>query len=1352
MVLCGLGAQAAAQAPAVTSPTTAAASGDGATPPAFARWAILATPQVQESGLPDLLTVKLGAEPGLTLVERDEIAAVLKELTVDQAVGALDQALAPDAAGQRLKLGKLLKADALILLAEEQGPRSRDSGQSGGVQADVVPPSAAPGRLHDSQQFVRVVISDTAVGARLSTDFLPFAAGDMDKLAEQIVALVRDTRRRFPHGVQRIVGVPSFVSRDLTHDYDYLQDQLAYVLQSGLAAWPGQAVLEVEEARAIQRELDIAGDKLAQRVVPCFIEGEYRTTPANAATPQPGAVQASATPPAATTTSAPATSAALFAARRPAAIDLTLAAKDAGGVRETVQQHADTLEALAAWLQREAPQRLLGSAAAGGPALGEKEQLALLAAKAETFARLGDYAHSTALREACLLVCPDDRQQRRALVVEYAKLLEPDVFQHDDAAFEHWLRQGYTRWGLALEHLQYVVRNRMLTRLECARNLKELVEGMRAFCEWVKPWGHNAELIRRIDPELPARLAADVARAEAERRMFVLAIYPLAEELPRDDLAPDDQFDDILLQSAEWLGESCTGGFMYWPVGPMYQAPYNGDENDPEVYRIIHDAEVQRCGPRLWPTLLFSRNGADLDYIAEVFRAIARERPELYFNLPEAVVLGEVRSTGRPRGPEATLRRVPPDMLSTSFTDAEFEAFAGALSDSEFAPSRFLGRGARLVYDFAHHSARDAAAAEAAIAALQKLEDEFWRSQPPRKYLFPRMSMDFVYWWLRDAAGLPQPSPPTPSRPKLRDLPVLKLDARPIEFKWQDRDGHPAARPRCVTFGEERSVFCNLGLNTICCHAGLDVFWDQGGVVLHHTPGVLTPVLEKQGASMGLSDVSWDGRYVWVAEYRVGVHLVDSDTDRVIAHIDGADGLPPSDWALRLHGVDPGRALVVGSFGQEHRGWCALVEWRDGQTRVNVFHEATRVRRLDDPNWAAMCDPNVVFEPDHIFEYRPPNQPGKRLFVVSRRRSTGETAVSANNLVIDPMALTVQVLPLRHPELYGDYLSYLHNGGCLFRAYVPSNIPVVCIPAVGSRGTDGALWGSLPVSPFNLDDVLVYGGYVYICDERLERFDPQTGGAVAMTGPSDVEFRTWKNCQASMSLGLLMWKDGKAYQLTIEDPNALPGVLSGKQVFEVRDGQTGKPLAGVMLELDAGGQFSTDRTDDRGQCTVDVGATAPGWLAAYAWREGYGARELVLHNDAATRGDNGVHVVSLEPLTVVGGVVRTSAGQPLAGAQVFLVDARGVAPKDLVPVADQPDCPASGLCPYDYIAYTDAEGRWRDNLFPMSYDDLRLRVVHRSVPQSESGYRKLDAEQIRELRAGELVTTVRLTPASEPVR
>jgi len=70
----------AAQAQTTSAPAANASAG-GAARAGLNRWAILAAPVVQTSGLPDLLTAALTGDPGLTLVERNQIAAPLKELT-----------------------------------------------------------------------------------------------------------------------------------------------------------------------------------------------------------------------------------------------------------------------------------------------------------------------------------------------------------------------------------------------------------------------------------------------------------------------------------------------------------------------------------------------------------------------------------------------------------------------------------------------------------------------------------------------------------------------------------------------------------------------------------------------------------------------------------------------------------------------------------------------------------------------------------------------------------------------------------------------------------------------------------------------------------------------------------------------------------------------------------------------------------------------------------------------------------------------------------------------------------------------------------------------------------------------
>jgi hypothetical protein len=1292
-----------------------ASSGDGVAPTAFARWAIVAAPRVQKSGLADLLTVKLAEEPGLTLVERDQIAAGTKELALDQALGA-------EAAGQRLKLGKLLKADALLFLADAElaaEPRdtSQASGQRGPAETSDQPgapqadgPRSGRGKAADAGpvargRFTRVVISESTLGARLRTDFLLHDPGKAEVAAEQIVSLVRDTRSRFPQGVQRIIGVPSFVNRDLTHEYDYLQDQLAYVLQNGLAAWPGQAVLEVEEARAIQRELDIAGNKLAQRIVPCFIEGEYRTTPATSA----------ATQPAVTPASAPTANMPVFVAHRPAAIDLTLVVKDATGVRETVQQHDDLLEALAAWLQREASQRLLpvlGTAGAASqpripgatgmpatqPSLTDAQQLALLASRAETFARLGDYEHSTALREACLLIWPDAAVQHRALATEYIRLLRPDwVTRQDAQTRERWLRLGCERWRLALQHLHCAVRARCIVREQFTDCSYEFVQAMRDFAAWGAD-RQNAALIRKIDPGLPQQLAADFASVEAQRRAFVLATYPLVASLPyRNGSVPAEALGDVAVYTlADYApyGYAHTHGLMYGQLDSIWTP--------------------------------FPQSNDDLVYLLRVFDTIAREHTSFYLNVPKRILFHASEHT-RPG----------------AFSEAEFRSFAQTLARSKFLPSRFVGEASQPVYDFVNHSPRDAAAASALLAALQALENDLYSLLPvTSRAPGYDLNMEPLYERLRELANVDQPSAASERQADLLretgPAKTLHLATTRFRFEWRNRERRPVAP---LHLGADERVFR--------CHAGLDVFWNGRHVALHRAPRILEPVLKSESGDF--VDVGWDGRFVWVAERNTGVHLLDPDTGDALALYTATDGLPPADCTMRLHGVRPGEALVVGCFGKERRAWCAMLQWREGQTAVNVFHQAARTLTPDDPQLVVMSDPSVAFTPVRIVEYRPPNRPGKRLFVVFRDDEFRPGELRLHNLVIDPDTLDVQVLPHRYPVLFGDYLAYLKGGDGLFNNVAGRKEPLIHLAALGRRCANGAPWELVPSAPFSYSRVVIpYGGYVYVYtvgNALFHRFDFQTETTVKVAESTDGNPESMANYRASMLLGVIALRDSEFYQLRVEDPDARPGTLSGRHELIARDSQSGQPLVGATVEFDAGGSYSTDKSDSRGQCAIDLGADAPAWLSAYAWKEGYGARELVLHNDAAARESDGRHVIALEPLTTVGGVIRTSTGQPLPGAQVFLVDGRLTAPAELVPTSEDSAYAISGLRPYDYVAYTDAEGRWRENLFRMVFDDLRLRVVYPSVPKGESEYRKLDAEQLRDLRAGKLTITVRVPSA-----
>ncbi len=300
------------------------------------RWAVLASSEIQKAGLSDLLVAKL-SEQSVELVEREQIQAVFKEIELSKFFGA-------DGARNRLRAGPLLKAGGLLLLELEQ-------------------PIGQPKRL-------RTLISETKYGARLHAGFHAWPPEDPGTLAKELAGVVVETQRRFPNGIERIVGVGPFLSKNLLHNFDYLQFAFSTLLGQGLSEYPGVAVLEIEEVQAIDNELKLTAGKIKDRVVPVIIEAEFRLTE-----------QVKPVAP------------------DDARLSITVRA-DGGQSAEWTQQNL-TLSSASKWLGATLPRLVLKSAAQGG--LSVEEQFKALTTRADEFSAAGAWTEAIALRESALV-------------------------------------------------------------------------------------------------------------------------------------------------------------------------------------------------------------------------------------------------------------------------------------------------------------------------------------------------------------------------------------------------------------------------------------------------------------------------------------------------------------------------------------------------------------------------------------------------------------------------------------------------------------------------------------------------------------------------------------------------------------------------------------------------------------------------------------------------------------------------------------------------------------------------------------------------------------------------------------
>ena len=148
----------------------------------YKRWGIIVAGELQQTGLADLVLAELSKEKGIELVERQQLDAALKELKLSAMLGS-------DAAG-RLKLGRMLNADALVFMSlskpePSQTPKAREAGQE--KQAE--------------KPCLEMIVSDCVYGARLRVDHLKYDPGEVEKLAKRCASSVLQTQKRFTAGI-----------------------------------------------------------------------------------------------------------------------------------------------------------------------------------------------------------------------------------------------------------------------------------------------------------------------------------------------------------------------------------------------------------------------------------------------------------------------------------------------------------------------------------------------------------------------------------------------------------------------------------------------------------------------------------------------------------------------------------------------------------------------------------------------------------------------------------------------------------------------------------------------------------------------------------------------------------------------------------------------------------------------------------------------------------------------------------------------------------------------------------------------------------------------------------------------
>lgn len=425
--------------------------------------AIVPDAGTSSTGIPALLTAELSQRSDLQLSERADFQSILKQHQISVSMARND----------RLQLSSILKSDMMLLLSVT---------------------------VKSTHRVLNMSICESQLGARLSeSHFIMPAEGDNDekKTIEVVQSCIQEleaTRIRFENGVQTLVAVPPFVSKSLDTKHDGLQAALASLLEASLVTMPGVAVLALDEAASMRRELEISQAELRTgHGNPVVVDGEFRVNNENS-------------------------------------IWLQLKLRDGDRViREITLEEASLDEALST-LSQDACRRLLNieSSVAWKP-LTREELLTVLNRRADYLTATNGFRLALPVREAAILFDPTSFRQRVSAIHDYVSMRRAgrpsdkfrstysapqqlDTVTESEAATIHTELVHLRR---AMKHLEFLIRNRLVNPGEAARLLEAVTQhslylksltvrkpAINGRTVWEECFWPLVETYSRLDPEL----------------------------------------------------------------------------------------------------------------------------------------------------------------------------------------------------------------------------------------------------------------------------------------------------------------------------------------------------------------------------------------------------------------------------------------------------------------------------------------------------------------------------------------------------------------------------------------------------------------------------------------------------------------------------------------------------------------------------------------------------------------------------------------------------------------------------------------------------------------------------------
>lgn len=837
----------------------------------------------------------------------------------------------------------------------------------------------------ESDQHIELVISDTKHGARLRIERFPWKPDMAAELAEEIAKTVNRTRLHFGSGIKRVFAIQPFVSRNLTHEFDRWQMSYPELIANALMVQPGVAVIEIEEAKTLAAEHALTDGKTVERHVPLIVEGSFRTTKADG-----GVVN----------------------------MEIEVAIVDASKKKNVVKSGKLKIDDSPTWIATTLTQRVLDDAKAN-TSISISQQVTAFGERAAVFSRLGSFERATELRESCLLLMPSHRDQRIFLIEDLRQLYTTRInknslqeYRKNDPILADKVARHVERYVAAMNHLEYLIRNRLIDTAVSVYLAKR--NGIELLAEGV---GKGYDKIRKRS-WYPAPEQMRIAERAKDR--FLEEVFPQVPDLPSRSteasyrMAILNEWQDVLIKEATSRTDNTYRSPDHLKFIKRILSAHL-PEGIPTNFNLLtflgfqyfndsppHPHPRSNCTKEQWMDFMTALVASDNKIVSLYAR----------YGLIAAEMDDRIARLGLASTPKLLEQAdaLLDDIAKVPFSDD----IEGIYRDHGRMYQRLLSKRNRI-----------------AKALNEKA--------PPRKAPDRRRVISF---------GFPGGNPLTSMPPMNKAVPgesASPSNSRPIT-DWRERMQFrrpimhlpPIARHSTPTMTAKllniqvysrgshisplndqlfRSGFGKGPLFRFTrCGDVLDVFWNRGAVLFMREKDKLDHVFAKRITDY--VDVKWDGEHVWVTTKGQGVWVVKPDGE-IVATIDSDVGLPETEHGVFVEPIAVGKALITGSFGPNHRGWCAIVNCdksKGYQPTVNLFHRATYKALGSDSRLFVLNNPNLAYIPTWTVAIKGDAQ-NPPYALVGRKT---EVIQSLRPLRIDLNTLDVTVSGFNRTQMYGS--------------------------------------------------------------------------------------------------------------------------------------------------------------------------------------------------------------------------------------------------------------------------------------------------------------------------------------------